>query len=209
MSVSITSDIRAILWPLRSDHPEFVFTYLAVRTRSGRVRGHRYPITYSGAKIAWRRLRKKAGVVGFRFHDFRHDLGTKLLRETGNLKLVQRALDHADLKTTLRYAHVLDSEVAAARETVAASRNRSRSKGARLLKLLKGILMRSSVSLSGGLGVANSNLAAPTKSLSPLLKPIDGYAQACIPFVAETSTTTLWRSRAADHWAFRPIFAAV
>jgi integrase len=112
----ITPTIRAILWPLRGHHPAFVFTYVAERTRDGRVKGERYPLTYSGVKITWRRLRTRAGVVGFRFHDFRHDLGTKVLRKTGNLKLVQKALNHADLKTTSRYAHVLDDEVAAALE---------------------------------------------------------------------------------------------
>ena len=122
----ITSDIRELLWPLRGHHPEFVFTYVAERSRDGRVQGERYPLTYSGVKITWRRLRKRAGVTGFRFHDFRHDLGTKLLRETGNLKLVQRALNHADLKTTSRYAHVLDDEVADAMERVAELRNKSR-----------------------------------------------------------------------------------
>jgi site-specific recombinase XerD len=61
-------------------------------------------------------------VSGFRFHDFRHDFASKLLRETGNLKLVQRALNHADLKTTSRYAHVLDEGIAAAMERVAKSR---------------------------------------------------------------------------------------
>lgn len=126
VTVPITSDIRELLWPLRGDHPEFVFTYVAERSRDGRVQGERYPLTYSGVKITWRRLRKRAGVTGFRFHDFRHDLGTKLLRETGNLKLVQRALNHADLKTTSRYAHVLDDEVADALERVAELRNKSR-----------------------------------------------------------------------------------
>jgi len=46
--------------------------------------------------------------------------------ETGNLKLVQKALNHADLKTTLRYAHVLDSEIADAMERVTESRRNSR-----------------------------------------------------------------------------------
>jgi integrase len=68
---------------------------------------------------AWRKLRRRAGVVGFRFHDFRHDVGTKLLRETGNLKLVQRALNHSAITTTARYyAHVLDSDVADAMERI-------------------------------------------------------------------------------------------
>jgi integrase len=75
---------------------------------------------------AWKRLRKTAGVVGFRFHDFRHDFGTRLLRETGNLKLVQKALNHSDIKSTLRYAHVLDSELVEAPERFAKSRKKSR-----------------------------------------------------------------------------------
>jgi integrase len=128
VTVPITTAIREILWPLRGHNFEFVFTYIAERTRDGRVQGQRYPLTYSGVKTAWRRLRKRAGVVGFRLHDYRHDLGTKLLRETGNLKLVQRALNHSDLKTTTRYAHVLDDEVAEAMESIAASRKASRMK---------------------------------------------------------------------------------
>jgi integrase len=126
VTVPITSAIREILWPLQGLHPESVFTYEAQRTRDQRIKGERHPLTYHGVKIAWRRLRKRAGVTGLRFHDFRHDFASKLLRETGNLKLVQRALNHADLKTTTRYAHVLDEEVAAAMERVAKSRKESR-----------------------------------------------------------------------------------
>ena len=123
----ITAAIHAILWPLQGHHPEFCFTYTAQRTIGDRfIKGQRYPLTVSGVKTNWRRLRKAAGVSDFRFHDFRHDFATKLLRRTGNLKLVQRALNHADLKTTARYAHVLDDEVAAAIEDVAQSREKPR-----------------------------------------------------------------------------------
>ncbi len=127
VTTPITNAIRRILWPLRGHHPEFVFTYVAVRTRGDRVRGRRYPLTREGVKTQWRRLRRRAGVKDFRFHDFRHDVGTKLLRETGNLKLVQKALNHANIASTVRYAHVLDSEIAAALEAVSKSRNNSRS----------------------------------------------------------------------------------
>ena len=91
------------------------------------MKGDRHPLTYHGVKITWRRLRKRAGVVGFRFHDFRHDLASKALRATGNLKTVQRMLNHASIKTTTRYAHVLDDEVADAMERVAELRNKPRS----------------------------------------------------------------------------------
>ena len=117
----ITDTIREIIFPLQGNHPDFVFTYVAIygNKRLGIVRGERYPITYTGTKSACQRLRAVAGVADFRFHDFRHNFGTKVLRETGNLKVAQKALNHADIRSTLRYCHVLDSDVADAVERVA------------------------------------------------------------------------------------------
>ncbi|MET4451398.1 site-specific integrase [Bradyrhizobium sp. RT3b] len=117
----ITDAIREILFPLQGHHPEFVFTYVAIygNRRLGRVAGERCPITYNGTKSAWQRLRAASGVRNFRFHDFRHDFGSKLLRDSGNLKLVQKAMNHRDIKSTLRYAHVLDEDVAEAVESLA------------------------------------------------------------------------------------------
>jgi integrase len=127
ITVPITSVIREILWPLRGQHDEFVFTYVAMRTKGKRVKGSRYPITYNGLKTQWKRSRRRSGVKDFRFHDKRHDFATKLLRDTGNLKLVQKALNHAKIETTLKYAHVLQDEVSAAVERVQKSRTKSRS----------------------------------------------------------------------------------
>lgn len=100
----IADSIREILFPLQGQHPEFVFTYVAVygNKRLGIVRGQRYRLTLSGTKSRWQRMRAKAGVKDFRFHDYRHDFGTKLLRDCGNLKLVQKAMNHTDIKSTLR-----------------------------------------------------------------------------------------------------------
>jgi len=126
VTLPITPTIREILWPLRGHHPEIVFTYVCERAEHGRDRGQRYPITRNGLHSYWRRLIKEAGITGLRFHDLRQDFGTKLLRETGNLKLVQRAMNHATITTTVRYAHVLDSEVAEGMESVAKSRTKSR-----------------------------------------------------------------------------------
>ena len=122
ISVPIIDEVREILWPLRGHHPEFVFTYVATRTHREWVRGRRYPVTIAGLRAHWHRLRKVAGVTDFRYHDIRHDVATKALRETGNLKLVQRMLNHRDLRSTLRYAHVLDEEVADGFERLAQAR---------------------------------------------------------------------------------------
>jgi integrase len=124
ISVPITPAVREIIWPLKGHHADCVFTYRATQTkkRVGLVKGCRYPMTLSGVKTYWKRLRAAAGVEGFRFHDYRHNMATKLLRKTGNLKLVQEALNHRNIKTTLKYAHVLDDEVAAGIEAVARDR---------------------------------------------------------------------------------------
>lgn len=124
VTLPITDSIREILFPLQGHHREFVFTYVAVygNRRLGLERGERYRLTRSGVKAAWQRLRAQAGVQDFRFHDYRHDFGTKLLRETGNLLLVKQALNHRDIKSTLRYAHVLDADVARGMEAVTRSR---------------------------------------------------------------------------------------
>ncbi len=124
----ITDAIREIIFPLQGQHPEFVFTYVAIygNKRLGRVRGQRYALSYNGTKTAWQQMRANAGVKDFRFHDYRHDFGTKLLRDSGNLKLVQKAMNHRDIKSTLRYAHVLDEDVATAVEKLAKSRKKSR-----------------------------------------------------------------------------------
>jgi integrase len=138
VTTPITPEVRAILWPLRGDHAEFVFTYVAKRPRAGCVKGERYPITQAGLKVQWRRLRERAGVTGFRFHDYRHDFATKLLRQEGNLKLVSKALNHASVTTTARYAHVVDDDIRVAlmRRSDEKSRIKSRSDVAEPAKLL-------------------------------------------------------------------------
>jgi integrase len=124
----ITPTIRDILFPLQGQHHEYVFTYVAFYGHRGRgiVRGQRYPLTLSGAKARWQRMRVAAGVKDFRFHDFRHNFATELLRNSGNLKVVQKALNHADINSTLRYAHVLDEDVATAIEGAANHRENRR-----------------------------------------------------------------------------------
>lgn len=58
---------------------------------------------------------KRAGLVMPRLiHGTRHHVGTSLLAETGDLKLTQQALGHADIKSTLRYAHAMTDRLRAA-----------------------------------------------------------------------------------------------
>lgn len=49
-------------------------------------------------------------------HSLRHTFATSLLARTGNLRLVQKALDHESPTTTAIYTHVVDAELQAAIE---------------------------------------------------------------------------------------------
>lgn len=120
----ITPSIRAVLEPLIGHHPEFVFTYIAKRSSKpgNKIRGQRYPLTYSGIQSHWRRFKDKSGISDLRIHDIRHDAASKIVRETGNLKVGQKLLNHSSISVTAKYAHVLDTEVADAMERVAKTR---------------------------------------------------------------------------------------
>ncbi|MDH2313067.1 tyrosine-type recombinase/integrase [Methylobacterium brachiatum] len=118
-TIPMPPDVRELLWPLRGDHPEAVFTYEAARRRDGRNRGDMHPITRSGLQITFRRAVAKAGITNFRFHDNRHTAATRILRVSGNLRLVQKLLRHEQITTTAKYSHVLDDDVLAAMQAAA------------------------------------------------------------------------------------------
>jgi integrase len=126
-TIPISPGIRELLFPLQGNHEEFVFTYIAQKTRDGRVKGQRYPMTREGLKTEWRRAKLDAKLLDYRFHDNRHTAATGILRATGNLKAIQKLLRHSDVSTTAKYAHALIDDVRDAMEAGEKSRNKSRS----------------------------------------------------------------------------------
>jgi integrase len=119
--IPLTDQLRPILQGERGNHPRFVFTYECRRNRHGQRReGERYPFTKSGWGKRWRAALAEAGVEDFRFHDTRHTSATRTLRASGNLKIVQRMLAHANIATTAKYAHVQIDDVREAMQKVPA-----------------------------------------------------------------------------------------
>lgn len=113
--------------PILDDCP-FVFTYVCERPapkradRPARKKGVRYPFSRGGWARKWYRALAEAGVSDFRFHDLRHTTATRILRSSGNLKAASTLLGHTDIRTTMRYAHVLREDL---REIMVATESRN------------------------------------------------------------------------------------
>ena len=89
----------------------------------GRV-GERRPIAYEGLTSEMQRALAKAGIRDFSFHDLRHTAATRVLRATGNMRVVQRMLRHENIKTTAKYAHAQADDVLAGMEAAAQTAQR-------------------------------------------------------------------------------------
>lgn len=89
----------------------FVFTYVCRQSRGKRKAGERYPLTASLVRDRFAEAKEAAGIEDFRFHDLRHTRATRIVRQTGSIAHASKVLAHTSIKTTMRYAHVLDDDV--------------------------------------------------------------------------------------------------
>ena len=55
---------------------------------------------------SWKTALKKAGIENFRFHDLRHTVCTRLIKQGVPLPTVQQIMGHSSIQTTMRYNHI-------------------------------------------------------------------------------------------------------
>ncbi len=73
---------------------------------------------YSDLKRSFVSLCEKANVNNFRFHDLRHTSATRMVGAGVPITMVKDILGHADIHTTMRYAHAITEQSLDAMETL-------------------------------------------------------------------------------------------
>ena len=67
----------------------------------------------------WRSIQKETGLEDVRIHDLRHTFASLLVSGGASLEMIGKLLGHSQLKTTQRYAHLMDSPLRAGVDAVA------------------------------------------------------------------------------------------
>lgn len=93
--------------PLNAEALDVLVRWRA-QSAAGRVFG------VDDCKNAWRNLLAAAQIERFRFHDLRHHFASRLVSQGVDINTVRVLLGHADIKMTLRYAHLAPEHLVAA-----------------------------------------------------------------------------------------------
>ena len=98
--IAMTSRVRAVLTRRFETDPDMhVF-----KNKKGGKRGY--------AVQSIKKAMRRAGLHGVRIHSLRHTLATRLVQNGMSIYEVKSILGHTDIKTTMRYAHLEQQQVA-------------------------------------------------------------------------------------------------
>ena len=104
-TVPLNRQVRAILDRQPRTGSPFVFP---APGNPARPRGPDLPF--------WYRVRREAGIEDVRLHDLRHTFASHAVMNSVPVPVVSRMLGHANVRMTLRYAHLADRDIEAAAE---------------------------------------------------------------------------------------------
>ena len=70
-----------------------------------------FPVTANGFRLAWERLRRRAGLSDLRFHDLRHEAISRFFELGLNIPEVAVISGHKDPRMLFRYTHLRAEEL--------------------------------------------------------------------------------------------------
>ncbi|MDH1282623.1 site-specific integrase [Pseudomonas chengduensis] len=100
--------------PLNTEALDTISSWYEQSSKDGLVFPSKTGSRMDNIKKSWDGLLKEAKIDDFRWHDLRHTFASKLAMKGVALNTIRDLLGHADLKMTLRYAHLAPDTKAAA-----------------------------------------------------------------------------------------------
>jgi integrase len=70
-----------------------------------RVGDRVFVVSANAVRLAWERLRRRAGISGLRFHDLRHEAISRFFEKGLNMPEVATISGHRDPRMLMRYTH--------------------------------------------------------------------------------------------------------
>lgn len=98
--------------PLNAEALDVLTRWRAQAAGTGLVFANAEGKRFGNVQTSWERLMVAAALPDFRFHDLRHSFASKLVMRGVDLNTVRELLGHADIKMTLRYAHLAPDKLA-------------------------------------------------------------------------------------------------
>jgi len=80
-------------------------TLKCVKLTNDRVFCDNYDRPMDSIKTAFKNAIRRSGIRYCRFHDLRHTFASRLVEKNVNIVTVKELLGHANINTTMRYAH--------------------------------------------------------------------------------------------------------
>jgi integrase len=102
--IPVTKNGHARTIPLTKDA-------IAVLEKLCRVQGRLFPLQANAFRLAWIRLRNRAGLNDLRFHDLRHEAISRFFDMGLNAHEVALISGHRDMRMLFRYSHALRAAV--------------------------------------------------------------------------------------------------
>ena len=73
--------------------------------------GRLFPISANAFRLAWERVKRRAGIDNLHFHDLRHEAISRLFEKGLSVPEVALISGHRDLRMLLRYTHPMSERI--------------------------------------------------------------------------------------------------
>lgn len=105
---------RVALLPLTKNGSsrEVPLSAKAIQVLKDQLTENPFPINANAFRLAWDRLRTRAGLVDFRFHDLRHEALSRFFEMGLSIPEVALISGHKDVKMLMRYTHLRADDLA-------------------------------------------------------------------------------------------------